>query len=94
MVCDVICMIGIPNLVSLSERVMLCVLVDREICLWVMGIVGLVFFGLFDECILRSFFFLALNMKNFGYFRLLRECSMYLNSSLRYCGLHILSALR
>ena len=42
--------------------------VGREIGLWVMGIEELVFFGLFDECILRAFF-LAFNMKNFGYFR-------------------------
>ena len=45
---------------------MLCVFVIREIGLWVMGIVGLVFFGLFDECIFRAFF-LAFNMKNIGY---------------------------
>ena len=51
---------------------MLCVFVGREIGLWVMGIVGLVFFGLFHVCILRAFF-LAFNMKNFGYFRFLRN---------------------
>ena len=28
----------------------------REIGLWVMGIVGLFFLGLFDECSLRAFF--------------------------------------
>ena len=44
---DVICMIGIPNLVSLSKSSMLFVLVGREIGLWVMGIVELFFFGLF-----------------------------------------------
>ena len=64
---------------------MLCMFVGREIRLWVTGIVGLVFFGLFDKCILRAFF-LAFNKKSFGYFRLLRECSMYSNSLLRYCG--------
>ena len=37
-------------------------------------------------------FFLAFNMKNFGYFKLLREYSIYLNSSFRYCRLHILRA--
>ena len=42
---------------------MLCKFVGREISLWVIGIVGLVFFGLLDECILRAFF-LAFNMKN------------------------------
>ena len=93
-VCDMVCMIDIPNLVSLLYSAMLCMLMGREIGLWVMGIVGLVFLGLFDECILRTFFFLAFNMKHFGYFRLLRECSMYSNSILRYCGQHILSALR
>ena len=36
---------------------MLCLLLDREIDLWVIGLVGLVFLGLFDECILRAFFF-------------------------------------
>ena len=46
----------------------------------------------FDECILRDFF-LAFNIRNFGYFRLLRECSMNSNSSLRYCRLYFLSAL-
>ena len=57
----------------------------RDISLWVIVIVWLVFFSLFDECILKAFC---------GYFRLLRECSMYLNSSLRYCELHILSSFR
>ena len=37
MVCDVVCMIGIPNLVSLSYSDLLCVLAGREIGLWVMG---------------------------------------------------------
>ena len=48
---------------------MLCGLVGREIGLWVMGIVGLFFSGLYDECILRAFF-LVFNIKNYGYFRL------------------------
>ena len=39
-----------------------------------MGIVRLFFLGLFYKCMS---FFLAFNMKKFGYFRLLRECSMY-----------------
>ena len=30
--------------------------VGREIGLWAMGIVGLIFFDLFDECILTAFF--------------------------------------
>ena len=88
-----VCIIGIPNLVSLSWSAMLCVLVGREIGLWVMGMVGFVFFGLFDECILRAFF-LALNMKKFWYFRILKECSMNSNSSTRYCRVHILRTLR
>ena len=46
MVCDVVCMISILDLFSLSYSAMLCVLVGREIGLWMM-----VFFGLFDECI-------------------------------------------
>ena len=54
MVCDVVCVIGIPNLGSLSQSAMLWVFIGREISLWVMGIVGLVFFGLFDECIFFS----------------------------------------
>ena len=33
---------------------MLCVFVGRNIGLWVMGRVGLVFFGLFEDCILRA----------------------------------------
>ena len=57
MVCDVFCMIGIPNLVCLSSSGLLCVLVGREIGLWVLGIVRLSFLGLFDECILRACFF-------------------------------------
>ena len=56
-------MIGIPNLVSLSLNG-LCVLVGREIGLWVVGIVGLFFLDLFDVCILKAFF-LAFNMENF-----------------------------
>ena len=58
----------------------------REIGQWVMEIVGLFFLDLFDECILRAFSLLS-NMKNFRYFRLLAECSMYSNSSSGYCGL-------
>ena len=61
MVCDVVCMIVIHNLVSLSQSVMLRVFVGRDIDLWVIGRVWLVFFGLFDECILRAFF-LAFNV--------------------------------
>ena len=80
MVCDVVCMIGILNLVNLSERGLLCVLVGREIDLWIMGIVGVFFLSLFDECILRAFF-QVFDMKHLGFFRLLRECSMYLDSS-------------
>ena len=34
MVCDVVCMIGIPNFVSLSKSIILCVLVGREIGHW------------------------------------------------------------
>ena len=76
MIGDVVCMIGIPNLVNLSKRGLLCVLVGWEIGLWVMRIVRLFFWNLFDECILRALF-LTFNMKDLGYFRLLRECSMY-----------------
>ena len=39
MVCDVACIIGIPNLVNLSSRDFLCVIAGREIGLWVIGIV-------------------------------------------------------
>ena len=72
--CDVVFMIGIPKLVCLSLSAMLCVFVGRDIDLWVMEIVGLVFFGLI-ECILRVFF-LTFNMKNFGCLKLLREYLM------------------
>ncbi len=68
----------------------LCVLVGRDIGLRVIEKVGVLFLTLFDEYILRAF--LVFNMKNSGYFKLLRECSVYLNSSSRYCGLHIQSA--
>ena len=37
----------------------------REIGLWVIGIEGVFFLSLFDECIL--IFFLVFNMKNSGY---------------------------
>ena len=46
-------------------------------------------FSLFDECMLRAFF-LAFNMKNLGNFKVLKEFSIYLNSSSQYCGLNIL----
>ena len=39
-------------------------------------------------------FFLAFRMKYVGYLREEKDCSMYLSSSLRYSGLHILRALR
>ena len=58
-----------------------------------MGIVGLFFLDLFNECISRALF-LAFDMKKFGYFRILRKCPMYSNSSSMYYGQHILSALR
>ena len=47
-----------------------------------------IFHSLFIE------FLQTFNMKILGYFSLLRECFMYLNSSSRCCGLHILSTLR
>ena len=47
--------------------VCVCVLVGIEIGLWVIGIVGWFFLGLFDERILRAFF-LVFNMKNIGVF--------------------------
>ena len=56
MVYDVLYMIGIPNLVNLSKRGLLCVLVGREIGLRVMEIVVLFSLSLFDECIIRPFF--------------------------------------
>ena len=37
-----------------------------------MGMVGVFFLSLFDECILRAIF-LAFNIENLGYFRLLME---------------------
>ena len=56
MICDVVCIIGNPNLVYLLERGLLCVLVGREIGLWVIGIVGELFLSLQDECMLKVFF--------------------------------------
>ena len=55
MACDVVYMIGIPNLVSFSLSALLCVLVRRGIGLWAIEISGLFFLGLFDECILRAY---------------------------------------
>ena len=40
MVCDVVCIIDVYNLDNLSSRGSLCVLVGREIGVWIIGIVG------------------------------------------------------
>ena len=53
MVCNMVCMIGIPNLVNLSKRDLLCVLVD--IGLLLMRIAGGIFLISIDEFLLRAF---------------------------------------
>ena len=56
MVCDVVYIIGIPNLGNLSWKGSLYMLVGRKMGVWLIGIVGVIFFSLFDKCILRAFF--------------------------------------
>ena len=46
----------LPHLIYTYIYILLCVLVGRKLGLWVKGIVGLIFFGLCNECILRAFF--------------------------------------